>query len=153
MYNRGYYGYKAEGKDIKTLYTIEYTRDQKVFDIMPTAKFTDDMLDKKQFDYLEDAISFWNTLYYDETVLHVMLFEQILLDGKIVLEQCKDMVVPTVLDTISKQRVKYVETNMEVYKAENEKLKRYLAKYGIDASKIEEQERTVDFYGIKERKF
>ena len=138
MYNRGYYGYKAEGKDIKTLYTIEYTRNQKVFDIMPTAKFTDDMLDKKQFDYLEDAISFWNTLYYDETVLHVMLFEQILLDGKIVLEQCKDMVVPTVLDTISKQRVKQAEANMEAYKAENEKLKRYLAKYGIDASKIEE---------------
>lgn len=138
MYNRGYYGYKAEGKDIKTLYTIEYTRDQKVFDIMPTAKFTDDMLDKKQFDYLEDAISFWNTLYYDETVLHVMLFEQILLDGKIVLEQCKDMVVPTVLDTISKQRVKQAEANMEAYKAENDKLKRYLAKYGIDASKIEE---------------
>ena len=138
MYNRGYYGYKAEGKDIKTLYTIEYTRDQKVFDIMPTSKFTDDMLDKKQFDYLEDAISFWNTLYYDETVLHVMLFEQILLDGKIVLEQCKDMVVPTVLDTISKQRVKQAEANMEAYKAENEKLKRYLAKYGIDASKIEE---------------
>ena len=138
MYNRGYYGYKAEGKDIKTLYTIEYTRDQKVFDIMPTSKFTDDMLDKKQFDYLEDAISFWNTLYYDETVLHVMLFEQILLDGKIVLEQCKDMVVPTVLDTISKQRVKQAEANMEAYKAENEKLKKYLAKYGIDASKIEE---------------
>ena len=138
MYNRGYYGYKAEGKDIKTLYTIEYTRDQKVFDIMPTAKFTDDMLDKKQFDYLEDAISFWNSLYYDETVLHVMLFEQILLDGKIVLEQCKDMVVPTVLDTISKQRVKQAEANMEAYKAENEKLKKYLAKYGIDASKIEE---------------
>ena len=138
MYNRGYYGYKAEGEDIKTLYTIEYTRDQKVFDIMPTAKFTDDMLDKKQFDYLEDAISFWNSLYYDETVLHVMLFEQILLDGKIVLEQCKDMVVPTVLDTISKQRVKQAEANMEVYKAENEKLKRYLAKYGIDANKIEE---------------
>lgn len=138
MYNRGYYGYKAEGKDIKTLYTIEYTRDQKVFDIMPTAKFTDDMLDKKQFDYLEDAISFWNSLYYDETVLHVMLFEQILLNGKIVLEQCKDMVVPTVLDTISKQRVKQAEANMEVYKAENEKLKKYLAKYGIDANKIEE---------------
>ena len=138
MYNRGYYGYKAEGEDIKTLYTIEYTRDQKVFDIMPTAKFTDDMLVKKQFDYLEDAISFWNTLYYDETVLHVMLFEQILLDGKIVLEQCKDMVVPTVLDTISKQRVKQAEANMEAYKAENEKLKRYLAKYGIDSSKIKE---------------
>lgn len=136
MFKRGYYGYKAEGKDIKTLYTIEYTRDQKVFDIMPTSKFTDDMLDKKQFDYLEDAISFWNTLYYDETVLHIMLFEQILLDGKIVLEQCKDMVVPTVLDTISIKRVEQAEANMEAYKAENEKLKRFLAKYGIDASKI-----------------
>lgn len=136
MFNRGYYGYKAEGKDIKTLYTIEYTRDRKVFDIMPTSKFTDDMLDKKQFDYLEDAISFWNTLYYDETVLHVMLFEQILLDGKIVLEQCKDMVVPTVLDTISKKRVNHAEASMEAYKAENEKLKRFLAKYGIDASTI-----------------
>ena len=47
MFKRGYYGYKAEGKDIKTLYTIEYTRDQKVFDLMPTVKFTDDMLNKK----------------------------------------------------------------------------------------------------------
>ena len=138
MYNRGYYSYKAKNKDIKTLYTVEYTRDKKVFDIMDKKEFTFDMLDKKQFDYLEDAISFWNTLYYDETVLHVMLFEQILLDGEIVLEQCKDMVVPTVLDTISKQRVKQAEANMEVYKTENEKLKRYLAKYGIDASKIEE---------------
>ena len=138
MYNRGYYSYKAKNKDIKTLYTVEYTRDKKVFDIMDKKEFTFDMLDKKQFDYLEDAISFWNTLYYDETVLHVMLFEQILLDGKIVLEQCKDMVVPTVLDTISKQRVKQAEANMDAYKAENEKLKRYLAKYGIDASKIEE---------------
>ena len=137
MYNRGYYGYKAKDKDIKARYIIEYTCDKKVFDIMPTVKFTDDMLTKKEFDYLEDAISFWNSLYYNENVLHVMLFEEILLDGEVILEQCKDMVVPTVLDTISKQRVKQAEANMEAYKTENEKLKRYLAKYGIDASKIE----------------
>ena len=138
MYNRGYYGYVAKGKEVKAVYTIEYTRDRKVFDIMDTVKFTDDMLSKKQFDFLEDAISFWNTLYYDESVLHVMLFEQILLDGEVILEQCKDMVVPTVLDTISKQEVKQARENMELYKAENEKLRKFLAKHGINADKIEE---------------
>lgn len=138
MYNRDYYGYRPEGKDVKALYTIEYTRDRKVFDLMDTVKFRNDMLEKKQFDFLEDAISFWNTLYYDETVLHVMLFEQIFVDGELVLEQCKDMVLPTVLDNISKQRVRQAEENLQMYKEENEKLKRFLAKFGIDASKIEE---------------
>ena len=114
MYNRGYYSYKEENKDIKTLYTVEYTRDKKVLDMMDKKEFTFDMLDKKQFDFLEDAVSFWNSLYYDETVLHVMLFEQIILDGDVILEQCKDMVVPTVLDTISKQRVKQAEANIEL---------------------------------------
>lgn len=136
MYNRGYYSYKEENKDIKTLYTIEYTRDKKVFDIMDKKEFTFDMLDKKQFDFLEDAVSFWNSLYYDETVLHVMLFEQILLDGEVILEQCKDEVVPTVLDSISKQRVKQAEANMELYKEENEKMKKFLASYGIDINKL-----------------
>ena len=136
MFKRGYYGFKAENKDIKTLYTIEYTRDKKVYDLMDTAKFTFDMLDKKQFDFLEDAISFFNCLYYDETVLHIMLLEQIILDGETILEQCKDAVLPTVLDTISKQRVKQAEANIELYKAENEKMKSFLAKHGIDASKL-----------------
>lgn len=136
MFKRGYYSYKATNKDIKTLYTIEYTRDKKVFDLMDTAKFTFDMLDKKEFDFLEDAISFFNCLYYDETVLHIMLLEQVILDGEIILEQVKDAVLPTVLDTISKQRVKQAENNMELYKAENEKMKSFLAKHGIDASKL-----------------
>ena len=140
MYNRGYYGYVADGKEVKTLYTIEYTRDKKVFDMMDTVKFSNDMLNKKQFDFLEDAICFWNTLYYDETILHLMMFEQILLDGEIILEQCKEFTLPTVLDTISKQMVKQVETNMDLYKAENNKLRKFLAKHGIDANKIKEED-------------
>lgn len=136
MYNRGYYDYKKEGINIKTLYEIEYTTDKKVYDSMDKADFDFNTLSKKQFDFLEDAVSFWNSLYYREDVLHVMLWEKILLDGEIILEQCKDMVVPTVLDTISKQRVKQAEVNMELYKAENEKMKSFLAKHGIDANKI-----------------
>lgn len=140
MYNRGYYGYIAEGKDVKAIYQIEFTRDKKVFDIMDTVKFSDDMLDKKQFDYLEDAVCFWNSLYYDETILHLMMFEQILLDGEIILEQCKEFRLPTVLDDISKQRIKQAEETVRAYKMENEKLTKYLAKYGIDASKIKEED-------------
>ncbi len=65
-----------------------------------------------------------------------MLFEEIILDGKIILEQYKDMVVPSVLDKISAQRVKQAETEVQAYKEENERLKNYLAQYGIDVSKI-----------------
>ena len=136
MYDRGYYSYKAENKNIKTHYYIEYTRNQKVFDIMDTAQFELSMLDRKDFDYLEDAITFWNSLYYDESVLHVMLFEEIILDGDVILEQYKDMVVPTVLDKISAQRVKQAEMEKEAYKEENERLKSWLVDHGVDVNKI-----------------
>lgn len=106
MYDRGFYSYKDANKDIKTHYYIEYTRDHKVFDIMDTVEFDFSMLDRQEFDYLEDAVSFWNHLYYDESILHVMLFEEIILDGETILEQCKDMVVPSVLDKISEQEVR-----------------------------------------------
>ena len=135
-YNRGYYGYRAEDKDIKTHYYIEYTRNQKVFDIMDTAEFDFSMLDRQDFDYLEDAVSFWNHLYYDESVLHVMLFEEIILDGDIILEQCKDMIVPSVLDKISAQRVKKAEMEMNAYKEDNKRLKKWLVEHGVNINKI-----------------
>lgn len=135
-YNRGFYSYKDKAKDIKTHYYIEYTRDQKVFDIMDTVKFDFNMLNRQDFDYLEDAISFWNSLYYDESVLHVMLFEEIILDGEIILEQHKDMVVPSVLDKISEQKVRQAETALEEYKKENELLKNFLKRYNIDMKRV-----------------
>lgn len=135
-YKRGFYSYRDKSKDIKTHYYIEYTRDQKVFDIMDTAEFDFSMLDRRDFDYLEDAISFWNRLYYDESILHVMLFEEIILDGEIILEQCKDMIVPSVLDKISAQRVKQAETERETYKKENDLFRKFLAKYNIDMKRV-----------------
>lgn len=144
-YKRGFYSYRDKSKDIKTHYYIEYTRDQKVFDIMDNAEFDFSMLDRKDFDYLEDAISFWNYLYYDESILHVMLFEEIILDGEIILEQCKDMIVPSVLDKISAQRVKQAETEKETYKKENDLFRKFLAKYNIDMKRvIKETEESKD---------
>lgn len=135
-YNRGFYSYKDKSKDIKTHYYIEYTRDQKVFNIMDTAEFDFSMLDRRDFDYLEDAVSFWNYLYYDESILHVMLFEEIILDGEIILEQNKDMVVPSVLDKISAQRVRQAETERDSYKKENDLFRKFIAKYNIDIQRV-----------------
>lgn len=135
MYNRGMYTYKNENVDIKTRYTVEYTTDQKVFDLMDTVNFDFDMLSKKQFDYLEDAITFWNTLYYREDVLHVMLFEQVILNGEIVLEQSKDQVLPTVLDEISRKKVESNQKLREEFERENNLLKAFLQKYHVDPDK------------------
>lgn len=138
-YRRGFYSYRDKSKDIKTHYYIEYTRNQKVFDIMDTAEFDFSMLDRRDFDYLEDAVSFWNRLYYDESILHVMLFEEIILDGEIILEQCKDMIVPSVLDKISAQRVRQAEMEREAYKKENDLFKKLLEKYNIDIKRIKRE--------------
>lgn len=136
MYNRGFYSYKDKNKDIKTRYTVEWTRDQKVLDMMDTAEFDFNMLEKRQFDFLEDAVSLWNKLYYEETCLYVMLFEEIILDGETILEQCKDMVAPSVLDKISAQRVEQAEKAMEAYKKENDMFKKFLEKYHIDMKQV-----------------
>ncbi len=136
MYDRGFYSYKDANKDIKTHYYIEYTRNQKVFDIMDTVEFDFSMLDRQEFDYLEDAVSFWNLLYYDESVLYVMLFEEIILDSEMILEQCKDMVVPSVLDKISEQEVRRAENAMKEYRKENDLLRKFLAKYHIDMEMV-----------------
>lgn len=135
-YKRGFYSYKDKSKDVRTHYYIEYTRNQKVFDIIDTAEFDFSMLDRRDFDFLEDAVSFWNYLYYDESILHVMLFEEIILDGETILEQCKDMIVPSVLDKISQSRVDQAEKAMEVYKKENDMFKRFLEKYHIDMKRV-----------------
>ncbi len=144
MYDRGFYSYKDADKDIKTHYYIEYTRNQKVFDIMDTVEFDFSMLDRQDFDYLEDAVSFWNHLYYDESILHVMLFEEIILDGETILEQCKDMVVPSVLDKISEQEVRRAENAMKEYRKENDLFRKFLEKYHIDIKRVIKETEETD---------
>lgn len=144
MYDRGFYSYKDADKDIKTHYYIEYTRNQKVFDIMDTVEFDFSMLDRQDFDYLEDAVSFWNHLYYDESILHVMLFEEIILDGETILEQCKDMVVPSVLDKISEQEVRRAENAMKEYRKKNDLFRKFLEKYHIDIKRVIKETEEMD---------
>ena len=127
----GYYSYTKKDMDIKTKYTIEFTRDQKIFDMMDTAKFKFDMLNKLEYDYLQDAISDYNRLYYDDSVLHVMLYEQIILNDEIILEQCKDMTGTSILPQDVQKRVNRIEEDNKILTNElnlyNEFIKKYKA--------------------------
>ncbi len=134
--DKGFYSYVKENKDVKTLYSLEWTFDKKVLDAMETKDFDSDMLSRRQYKYLEDAIRDYIEVRYNENCLWCVLFEQILVDGEVILEQCKDDIVPELLDKESKRYVRETEYNMEVLQAENSKLKKFIGKYGIDADKL-----------------
>ena len=128
----GYYSYTKKDMDIKTKYTIEFTRDQKIFDMMDTAKFKFDMLNKLEYDYLQDAINDYNKLYYDDTVLHVMLFEQIILNDEIILEQCKDMTGTSILPQDVQKRVNRIEEDNKILTNELNLYNEFIKKYKAD---------------------
>lgn len=65
-----------------------------------------------------------------------MLFEEIILDGETILEQCKDMVVPSVLDKISQSRVDRAEKAVKEYRKENNLFKKFFEKYHIDMEMV-----------------
>lgn len=108
---------------------------------MGTTKFNFDMLKKLEFNYLQDAISTYNKLYYDDTVLHIMLFEQILLNNEIILEQCKDMTGSSILPIDVQKRVNRIEEDNKILTNElnlyNEFIKKYKAEKLFQEFKLE----------------
>lgn len=125
----GYYSYKKPNTNIKIKYTIEFTRDKKILDSMEKSDFTFDMLDKREFDFLEDAINVYNVLYYDDTVLYIMLFEQVILDDEIILEQFKDMTSINILPHITQNKINKVELRNKLLIEENEQMEAFIKKY------------------------
>ena len=73
-----------------------------------------------------------------------MLFEEIILDGETILEQCKDMVVPSVLDKISEQEVRRAENAMKEYRKENDLFRKFLEKYHIDIKRVIKETEETD---------
>ena len=135
------YSYKKENTDIKTLYIIEFTRNKKTFEIMGTMQFDFDMLNKKTFDYLQEAINFYNMLYYsDDKILHVMLYEQIVLNDEIILEQSKDMQSINILPQETQRQIEKVKIENDLLKEENEIMSEFLSKYNINVTKIRNKE-------------
>lgn len=124
MEHKGFYSYKKEGVNVKTVYELEWTYDSKVADkVEQTGDST--LLFHKTLDYLEDAMMLYNNIYYnDACILH--MYEQIIVNDEIVLEQFKEHGFYIALDKISEKRVKQAEYEKEVYKKENELFHEFL---------------------------
>lgn len=136
---KGFYSYVKEKTNIKTHYVIEFTRDKKIYDIMDTTEFDFSMLNRLEFDYLEDAINTYNVLYYDELILHVMMFEEVILNGKTVLEQSKSMTAQNILPQKIKQDIDRLESHNKVLQEENELFKEYLKMFNMNIYDLKKQ--------------
>jgi len=75
-------------KNFELKYILEFTQNQKVFEEMGKSTFTHDKLNRREFDNLNDAIYSFNSCYYNNTVLHCMLFSELIIDGITVQEDC-----------------------------------------------------------------
>jgi hypothetical protein len=140
MKQQGFYSYIKPDTNIKTKYIIEFTRDQKVYDIMDTSKFSFDMLNKIEHDYLQDAINDYNVLYYDESVLHIMLFEQVILNDEIILEQCKDMISKSILPKKVQNEIYNINKENEELTERLQQIESTLKKYNMTIDKLIKQQ-------------
>lgn len=143
MKQYGFYSYIKPNTNIKTRYIIEFTRDKKVIDIMGTSKFTWDMLEKRELDYLQDAINLYNVLYYDESVLHVLMHEQIIYNDDVILEQFKDQVSFNILPQKIQQEISKVEEHNKLLQEENNIYKEFCNKCNLSISDIKKQLETA----------
>lgn len=71
---------------VETKYIIEYVNDKKVWD-----KFlrTEDieLFSKREYDNIAEALTFYLTWYVNENCFHIQLWEQIYVNGEMVLEE------------------------------------------------------------------
>jgi len=94
------------------------------------------MLKKIELDYLQDAINIYNRLYYDESTLHIMLFEQILLNDEIILEQSKDMQSINILSQHIQNKINAVQLENTALKEELQKIENTLKQYNMTIEQL-----------------
>ena len=121
-------------KNFELKYILEFTQNQKVFDEMEKASFTHDKLNRIEFDNLNDAIYRFNEIYYNNTVLHCMLFSELIIDGITVLEDCISCM--PILDTKSYYKVKQTEESL---KSEIEDRTIFLNHYNVNEQEYRKQ--------------
>ena len=143
MKQKGMYSYIKSNINIKTKYVIEYTQDKKVFSIMDTAKFDFEMLKKIELDYLQDAINVYNVLYYNESTLHIMLYEQIILNDEIILEQSKDMQSINILDQHTQNKINAVETQNKELQEYLKQIELALKKYNMTTKQLLDSSKNI----------
>ena len=96
-------------KNAHVVYTIECTMHKAVFDKIGDSDFDYNWYDVQQFDNLNEAIKRYVALYYNENVLFVQMFSSVYYNGEIILEECKNDVMESILDKHALKRLENAE--------------------------------------------
>lgn len=123
--------------DTHTVFTIEFTRNKAVFDKIGDSDFDFDWFDIMQYDNINDAIKTYTSLYYDNSVLFIHMFMDVYCNDMIILSDCKDSVMYSILDKPALKRLENAEKNAQIYKEKYERLQKFIAMYNIDESEID----------------
>lgn len=131
--------YDYAQKGAHTVYTIEFTKNNAVFDKMSDADFNFDWYDIMQFDNINDAIKTFTSLYYNDAVLFVHMFMDVYCNDEIILSECKDNVMYSILDKHSLKRLENAEKSAHLYKEKYERLQKFVDMYHIDDTQIDKR--------------
>lgn len=122
---------------VHVVYTIEYTTNKAVFDKIGDANFDFGWYDIQEFDNINDAIKRFVSLRYSENVYFVHMFMDIYCNGEIILSECKDDVMESILDKPTLKRLENAEKSAKIYQEKYERLQKFVDMYNIDDSEID----------------
>ena len=124
-------------KNAHVVYTIEYTMNKAVFDKIGSADFDYNWYDIQQFDNLNEAIKRYVALRFNENVLYVQMFTDVYYNDEIILEECKDSVMQSILDKHTLKRLENAKKEAEFYKEKYERLQKFVNMYHIGDTEID----------------
>lgn len=121
------------------VYTIEYTMHKAVFDKIGDSNFDYNWFDIQEFDNINEAVKRYVALRFNENVLYVQMFTSVYHNGKIILEECKDNVMESILDKGTLKRLENAEKSANFYKEKYERLQKFIDMYNIDDLEIDKR--------------
>lgn len=125
--------------DTHVIYTIEFTKNKVVFDKIGDTDFNFEWFDILQYDNINEAIKTFVSLYYNDSVLFIHMFMDVYYNGEIILSECKDNVMYSILDEQSQKRLRNAESTAHFYQKEYERLRKYVNMYNISDSDIDKR--------------
>lgn len=122
--------YQKLGVDLKTRITVEYVVDPRIIRELEadTHPAPWELYEKREFDNLDDAVSFFLPLYFNDTVYDPKFFVEILLDGETVQESYLELnsttpwTISRLVDADRQKRLDTMEGIIKEQEAEIESL-------------------------------
>lgn len=116
--NKNFIGWSLENINagiVETKYTVEYINDKKTWEKFDKTEDID-LYSKREYDNISDAITFYLTWFISDQCYYIKLWEQIFVNGEMILEQSIDS-NSTLIDSMRWQIDK--EMRNRIYQTEN----------------------------------